>query len=827
MHALAAPLKALHRRPPASCQDDSVERMAAELDWLRHHVESHGSVVAKQPDVWGQNRLTRHRAEYEEQLRAQLGAFLELNHASLRQSDQSFLGLALALDEAAAPSPRATRPAAATANVTTMISNPATGSGNEAVIARSAPFAATAQPFATFGLDAATAVGLEPTIHLDHLARYLNHLHELRRINEGDDVADSPGYALNLVRIPVSITPGQHTQAGHGAEITITAEPLLGDDLLPTTFQNLVVNDLVDLLAPGLTYAVNTGLVRAALEGSSAPTLPPQAFFGTRSRSVSVPSPKTRRARMPLPPEQLVEAIGEGQIAILLAGVHEALATDPASGPCIDYSAVRGFLLEELRAATDFLAQPRQAHAWAELPAWNLAEAVRSRRAGDLELRRRAFFESLGADLPPAEPIAGPVGLPQPAWEPTGAVPPPDGGLPAPCGSACANTLAARCLCRTTTAVLAWAVLVESALLDERLVDDMRETAAAKGLCDGSAVAGPFYGPRPAPEARAAFNSYVRARWPLRVFALDPVTQEQNVEELSSRRREMQLAMALAASSGRANAQALARYAHRLEIDMATVSLNKTAVGFTHGADTFGWRFYPRMQPPPARGNLGALADTLCGTNPTVRDLASRRLEPGVRECTAIIVMPSFVPFVTFAVQSGWFSLVHPQAAEPTMRRALTLSRSVKAVQQSAAVCAQGEHCYRDGDVAHLMRALEQLDRRLPFQTMVAQIPHENTGGGFELFSTGITDLAPDLIGWYGAAGIDPSGTSTLFLLGRGFSVHDTSAIAGGRPAKVTLLGRQLARVEIPPGARTIRPALDPRCGGRTGLARHGGPPLV
>ena len=33
---------------------------------------------------------------------------------------------------------------------------------------------------------------------------------------------------------------------------------------------------------------------------------------------------------------------------------------------------------------------------------------------------------------------------------------------------------------------------------------------------------------------------------------------------------------------------------------------------------------------------------------------------------------------------------------------------------------------------------------------MQVQVPYENTLGGFEMFNTGITDLAPQLRGWYG-----------------------------------------------------------------------------
>ena len=52
------------------------------------------------------------------------------------------------------------------------------------------------------------------------------------------------------------------------------------------------------------------------------------------------------------------------------------------------------------------------------------------------------------------------------------------------------------------------------------------------------------------------------------------------------------------------------------------------------------------------------------------------------------------------------------------------------------------------------MTRVDQLDRELPLQSMRAMVPYENTLGGFEMFNTGVTDLAPELIGWYGAPGI-------------------------------------------------------------------------
>jgi hypothetical protein len=101
------------------------------------------------------------------------------------------------------------------------------------------------------------------------------------------------------------------------------------------------------------------------------------------------------------------------------------------------------------------------------------------------------------------------------------------------------------------------------------------------------------------------------------------------------------------------------------------------------------------------------------------------------------------------------------------------------------------------------------LERRLPAQALTALVPYENTAGGFELFNTGISDLAPELLGWYGAAGIDPAGSTALFLVGKGASIHDTQVIAGGRVVPFDLVGRDVIKVEIPGGVQTI-PAAGP-----------------
>ena len=847
---LAAPLQAAHRIPPPPSDDPCLEDLAKQMDWLEHHLACYGTVVAKQPDVWGQSRLTRARLEYEEEMRKQLGLFTERTTASIRRSDQAYLGMALALQSASGrrrtPQDVAVPDAGGSASVINTIQgliptgNESAGRADPIVIARSAPFAMPPNP-AGFQFDDAP-LSLEPTVHLDQLSRYLNHLNELRRVNEGDDSSDAPGYSLNLVRIPVSVTPGSRTRKGHGAEITVIAEPCLGDDLLPTTFRSLVINDLVDVIAPALTWAVNdrdclawaetiatgglgprsVGLVaddlskpngvsrRATIAMDSSP--PPAARQGVMAAMQSLraklptitpssaPSMKTRRSRLPIPSSQLADVAGIAQMAILIHDTHAALVNHPDSRPCIGYLEVRGHLAEELEAAYDFLALDARRHVWQELPGWNLAALVRSRQARDLAAARCRFFSAIGT--------GGENGIELIGHAADAAGPDVTGADEA--GICCEDPQPTTPICRTTTAVLAWAILVESSLLNERLLADTREAATARGQAAGhGGCGGPFYGPDPPPEARAAFADYVRTRWPIRVFALDPVSNEQNVDDSYARRRELQIAMAMASATGPLNAQAMQRYTRRLELDMATVALNKTAVGFAHGSDTFGWRFYPRVQTPPTRGTLATLGETVCGGPSSDADLAQRQLEPGQRECAAIIVMPAFVPWITLDVRTSWFSLTHPKQIDPGMSQTLTLSRAVHSMRTTAQACTRCPGPHAASSLPHMMRMIDQLERKLPVQTLQAQIPHENTAGGFELFNSGISDLAPELLGWYGAPGIDPTAVTSLFLIGKGFSVHDTRVIAGGRPTRFRLLSREIIQVDIPSGAATV-PWLPP-----------------
>jgi hypothetical protein len=59
--------------------------------------------------------------------------------------------------------------------------------------------------------------------------------------------------------MPVSITPGECTYQGHGAEVALTVEHEFPPDFLRSTIRNLIVNDLVDQLGPVVYEVIRSG----------------------------------------------------------------------------------------------------------------------------------------------------------------------------------------------------------------------------------------------------------------------------------------------------------------------------------------------------------------------------------------------------------------------------------------------------------------------------------------------------------------------------------------------------------------------------------------
>ncbi|HEX4609364.1 MAG TPA: hypothetical protein VH092_14300, partial [Urbifossiella sp.] len=230
--------------PIRVCENPTVMTLATDLDHLERHIDWYGSVVAKVPAVWGQARLTQYRDEFEKTMAKETENFAFGLQGTLARSDSAYFASATALSFAAQPKPpvigstssskgdapslvpvggiaasyryspnskagvlrsaSATRfappasgsaPAAAapTPVAPTDLGDPATlVSDTDTVLAgRTAARLPDALPFG----QGAGQVGIEPAEYLAQKKRYLDYLAQIRRENEGDDTADSPGYS--------------------------------------------------------------------------------------------------------------------------------------------------------------------------------------------------------------------------------------------------------------------------------------------------------------------------------------------------------------------------------------------------------------------------------------------------------------------------------------------------------------------------------------------------------------------------------------------------------------------------------------------------------
>lgn len=847
---------------PATGKDCCVEELARNIDWLEHHINMNGTVVAKTPDVSGEARLTAHRQEFEQVLADELRAFdkSRINGAEF-VSDQSFLAFALALNARSGP----------TANLAPVpnITQNANSNGGPGTPSITQSFTGPTSPFGYPGsFDFKNDIKLEQTEILDQLANYVNHLHALRRNNEGPDTADAPGYAMNLLRIPVSILPGQNTQKGYGAEITVTIEPYLGQELLPATFRELVTNDVIDQLALPIAQYINSDPAAvkkqmAAIEvlrkpdpNSASPFLKKnlrqlyyiakytyaanavakdefnlaspgpdthtlalaiQKLPGIRTDNIDVDdvsaidavishmkpdessatfrgksnsealtdltrtyvnpalkvcekmqalhsaSSATRRSTFPFPPSQLDENFGRFELAEIVSQVYEAFKDDLANREVVHVSDLQAYLREEMASAYELLSQTEMHVVWemeSPGPEGKLAELVRTRNVREIS-RRRNQFESVLRRVSGQDAVAG---------------------------------------------HLAWCLYMNALLLNERLVKDIERTYANTPNTPPAPGWMAYYEPNPAPEARQAFAEYVKVRWPIHVFALDPVINEQNIADVRSIYRQMQMSVAVAYAAGNIGTSAALQAMRKLQRDRATIDLKRTAIAFEHGDDTFGWRFTPRFQTPPVEGNATVFfRDLVCGGPTDQQLLKSERMEPGVRECSALIIMPSFVPHVTLHTRGNWYKLNAPTRSGDSVHDTVHYSRAVKQMEQNAQLCCQCAHLYRDGEVDRLLKRVHQIDRKLALQTLECQVPIENTHGGFEILTNGKRELAPELSGWYGSPGYDPDKGTTMFLSGESFSVTKSRLIVGNQAIHGRLLSRQVMEVHLPPGLAVMR----------------------
>ncbi len=258
----------------------TIAELCHRLDCINDELRNDGLVVLKQPDVFSQARMTRFRNDFEGQMNTDLANFHLVLAARINRLDSATTTSTTALGASLA-APGTTNVQAPPANAASILGSsnnnlfPNTGVptlfGTTTPIPSQGAFAQLGLGSNNFSSASATAssplgLGVDPTVYLDEKKRFLEALNQIRRINLGPDQNDSSGYGLYLVRLPVSITPGECTYQGHGADLSVTVEHEFTPDFLPQTFQNLVTNDIVDELGPAIYEAIRSGFYDSVLK---------------------------------------------------------------------------------------------------------------------------------------------------------------------------------------------------------------------------------------------------------------------------------------------------------------------------------------------------------------------------------------------------------------------------------------------------------------------------------------------------------------------------------------------------------------------------------
>lgn len=933
--------------------------VARKIDHIQSSILNQGTVVIKQPDIWSEARMTMFRKEFEDEMAKELANFRPLLAARIARSDaaalqsQTLLGASLTplnpnqtLQLANPSDVFAERNAAVTllnGSITTATASGGSTTTTLPAVPGALPTGTTAgAPVQGFQLLTATApvanqasstgavtasalqLGLEPNVQLDQEADYITHLHRLRRVNLGDDNADSAGYGLYLMRVPVSIQPGDRTVKGHGAIVNITMRHDFAPGFLASTYRNLVINDVIDKLGapiqelirggaaasynsaesdlPGLVASANTvrdrlvktharlnletrlpkielrrsnltlsnlratageiGELLAVIdkirsEAESGLTqlaaLPPTTWDGDTASKIqevarevlSVRSSPLNEAQSKLsyanetlstirypqernstaerqnprnqPSELLqvttdqtgflrdvatdlkpsldelskaVEPIQEALVVLRSVGVNLPISrTGSRINAVAPTDVPRVFIQENLlrlaysaQVALDLGRSSRNATWEIRLTdvrsylrhqleaAYDIVEGIdRSRPAVLMDV---SYMESL-TDKVAAREFEGPKGVADDPVE--------DDNDFEVVYKGFTDRLPGN-LRERPLGALAWAIAIEAGLLNRQLRDDMKETKGSEGFtCPPNLEDYYFYTPVPLPEAEQIFQEYIRARWPMITFALEPVTDQQNIEDAFTRRRDLQLAVAFALSSGRISFRQAIQFTRQLQYEAQTIALNQTVSAFAHSNDTFGWRFTPRYQTPPEESNPLAIANLLTrgGPGPNYQ-IRNSKLEPGLRELTAVVVMPSFVRGMRLDVSTDWFPLHDPDERKIRTAHTVELGHRINEARRELAA-AQSCGLYRPEDVERLGVRLLQLERMLPMQTAHVKVPYENTLGGFALFTQGVTALVPELTGFEGVEYLNNDQGADILVNGKHFSIYEMEVVVGNK----------------------------------------------
>ena len=208
--------------------------------------------------------------------------------------------------------------------------------------------------------------------------------------------------------------------------------------------------------------------------------------------------------------------------------------------------------------------------------------------------------------------------------------------------------------------------------------------------------------------------------------------------------------------------------------------------------------------------------------DPTGKD---QSIEPGQRECTALIEMPNFVPKIEFITVASWFRTSEVgDGRKMELEKATTLGRKLVAAE-NALNRAKIDGQYRPEEYQIALERINQLKSMMPTQRLVVRVPFTDNNNDSRIFCSQGGQLRPALLAWHGRPPQEGD-ESTILLEGKNFSIHDTHVIAGGKPARSVLVSRSLLEVTIgkdahPTPSADGNPLLDINVATPNGVSNH------
>jgi uncharacterized membrane protein YgcG len=699
LHSQADLLTLIRKKTvPSAQQPPTMNGLARLVTHLEDDLRKYGSITVKAPDVWGESTLMSMVQEYERFMREDAIDFKENMQGYVARADQASLQAEFALGLAASNATEANNSAAVEAP------GPATTTTTFAE--------APGKPFEFLDKDVGKfALSLEPTEHTREHSVFLKVNQSLRRTNLGDDNSRQPGYTSYVLRFPVSVIPGRNTYQGCAAVVNLRARIVLGESHLHDTFPRLVASEAADKIAGWLLVNWDSKKLQTPSSQASTPSRTPKDPDGAGKKD-------DRRIEpiQAVTDQALLALYGEENLKTIRGVVHCHFHDYPKEDE------LEAFLFSYLMQA--HLAMERRS--LYSLFAPQILETGLSFSQGCLNQ-----VENLRCSV---QNTMKPLNT-----EPNETCP------AANCMSECQSNEAA---------AAGWVLFAQSAVLDQNIKRLLRAQGGDCGV-PAEMTLGElrFFEPfgEPYLEASAVWNQFIEQEFPVHLFTLDPIVEQQNYYDAFSRRRELQLSMAMAVAKGEMRARQAVRFTRQLSLDMLTIGLNRTAVAYAADNDTFGWYFYPRLQSPPEESsNIVAFARLLWSTGPTRRyDLRHRQLEPGIRECEAVIVMPAFVPRLKIDITTNWERLVKPGSIKVDYVKMIDEAAMIQqAVGYSSGVSDQ--ECYRPEDYDILCSRIDQLEKMLPMQQQLVRLPFPYVLSGTELFDDGNRHLPPVLNDYYG-----------------------------------------------------------------------------